>query len=66
VTKTDYDTVLIPGFDDKLSRHGRLGIHLEIAPDFTNSVRARSGRIASSVSATTSTGIAVRSSATWN
>jgi hypothetical protein len=36
VTKTDYDTVLIPGFEDKLSRHKRVGIYVEIAPDFAN------------------------------
>ncbi len=36
VTKADYDTVLIPGFEDKLSRHERVGIYLEIAPDFAS------------------------------
>lgn len=36
VTKEDYDAVLIPGFEDKLSRHDRVGIYLEIAPDFAS------------------------------
>ena len=36
VTKADYDTVLIPGFEDKLSRHKSVGIYLEIAPDFAS------------------------------
>jgi hypothetical protein len=34
VTKTDYGTVLIPDFEDKLRRHNKLRIYFEIAPDF--------------------------------
>ncbi len=34
VTKTDYDTVLIPDFEDRLHRHKKLRIYFEIAPDF--------------------------------
>ncbi|WP_232011251.1 STAS/SEC14 domain-containing protein [Mycobacterium shigaense] len=34
VSKADYDTVLVPAFEDKLSRHHKVGIYFEIAPDF--------------------------------
>jgi len=33
VTKNDYDTVLIPEFEDKLSRHKKVRIYFEIASD---------------------------------
>jgi SpoIIAA-like len=33
VTKSDYDTVLIPDFEDKLRRHKKLRIYFEISPD---------------------------------
>ena len=33
VTKADYDTVLVPDFDDRLRRHKKLRIYFEIAPD---------------------------------
>ena len=32
-TKADYETVLIPDIEDKLSRHKRVRIYCEIAPD---------------------------------
>ncbi|WP_260745320.1 STAS/SEC14 domain-containing protein [Mycobacterium sp. SMC-2] len=35
VTKSDYDTVLVPGFEDKLTRHKRLRIYCEISSDLT-------------------------------
>ncbi len=34
VTKADYETVLIPGIEDKLSRHKKVRIYCEIAPDY--------------------------------
>lgn len=34
MTKPDYDTVLIPGFDEKLTRHKKVRIYCEIASDF--------------------------------
>ena len=34
VAKADYETVLIPGIEDKLSRHKKVRIYCEIAPDF--------------------------------
>ena len=34
VTKADYDTVLIPDFEDRLHRHKKLRIYCEIPPDF--------------------------------
>ena len=33
VTKTDYDKVLVPDFEDRLQRHKKLRIYLDIAPD---------------------------------
>lgn len=33
VTKTDYDTVLIPDAEDRLKRHKKLRFYCEIAPD---------------------------------
>jgi hypothetical protein len=33
VTKADYDTVLIPDFEDRLRRHKKLRIYVEIASD---------------------------------
>ena len=33
VTKADYDTVLIPDFEDRLRRHKKIRIYFEIAPD---------------------------------
>ncbi len=30
VTKADYDSVLIPGFEDKLARHKRVNVYYEI------------------------------------
>ncbi len=33
MTKADYDTVLIPDFEDRLRRHKKLRIYFEIAPD---------------------------------
>ncbi|WP_232069395.1 SpoIIAA family protein [Mycobacterium saskatchewanense] len=33
ITKADYDTVLIPGFEDRLSRHRKLRLYCEISPD---------------------------------
>ncbi|MFZ1175219.1 MAG: STAS/SEC14 domain-containing protein [Mycobacterium sp.] len=36
VTKLDYDTVPIPGFEEKLTRHKRVRIYCEIASDFTS------------------------------
>ena len=36
VTKADYDTVLIPAFDDRLRRHKKLRIYFEIAPDLAS------------------------------
>ena len=33
VTKTDYDEVLIPDFEDKLSRHKKVRFYCEIPPD---------------------------------
>ena len=34
VTKADYETVLIPDIEDKLSRHNKVRIYCEIAPDY--------------------------------
>ena len=34
LTKTDYETVLIPVIEDKLKRHKKLRAYTEIAPDF--------------------------------
>ncbi|OBG41546.1 STAS/SEC14 domain-containing protein [Mycobacterium sp. E3198] len=34
VTKADYETVLIPDINDKLSRHKKLRVYYEIASDF--------------------------------
>jgi hypothetical protein len=34
VTKADYETVLIPDIEDKLSRHKKVRIYCEIAPDY--------------------------------
>jgi hypothetical protein len=34
VTKTDYDTVLIPDFEDRLARHKKVRIYCEIPSDF--------------------------------
>ena len=34
LTKTDYETVLIPHIEEKLNRHKRLRGYTEIAPDF--------------------------------
>ncbi|BBX97723.1 SpoIIAA family protein [Mycobacterium lacus] len=34
VTKHDYDTVLIPDFEDRLSRHQKVRIYCEIPSDF--------------------------------
>ncbi len=33
-TKRDYDTVPIPGFEGRLTRHKKVGIYCEIATDF--------------------------------
>lgn len=33
VTKSDYDTVLIPDFEGRLARHKKVRIYCEIAPD---------------------------------
>ena len=33
MTKADYDTVLIPDFEDRLRRHKKLRIYFEIASD---------------------------------
>ena len=33
VTKSDYETVLIPEIEDKLQRHNKIGIYYEIGPD---------------------------------
>lgn len=33
VTRADYEKVLIPDFDDRLRRHEKLRIYVEIAPD---------------------------------
>ncbi|WP_264055998.1 STAS/SEC14 domain-containing protein [Mycobacterium nebraskense] len=35
VTKADYDAVLIPSFEDRLTRHNKVRIYCEIAPDLT-------------------------------
>ncbi len=34
VTKADYETVVIPDIEDKLTRHKRVRAYVEIAPDF--------------------------------
>jgi hypothetical protein len=34
VTKSDYETVLIPDVEDRLKRHKKLRIYCEIAPDY--------------------------------
>ncbi|HTQ22761.1 STAS/SEC14 domain-containing protein [Mycobacterium sp.] len=34
VTKADYETVLIPAIEERLSRHDKVRIYYEIAPDF--------------------------------
>ena len=34
VTKADYDTVLIPDIEGKLSRHTKIRLYCEIAPDY--------------------------------
>ena len=34
VTKTDYDTVLIPDLEGKLGRHKKIRLYCEIAPDY--------------------------------
>jgi len=34
VTKTDYETVLIPAFEDRLKRHEKVRIYFELASDF--------------------------------
>lgn len=34
VTKADYDTVLMPDVEDRLSRHEKLRLYYEVAPDF--------------------------------
>ncbi len=36
VTKHDYDTVLVPGFEDRLTRHKKVRIYCEVSPDFAN------------------------------
>jgi stage II sporulation SpoAA-like protein len=36
VTRHDYDTVLMPGFEDLPVRHKKVRIYCEIAPDLTN------------------------------
>jgi len=33
LTKSDYDTVLIPDIEDRLQRHDRVRVYYEIAPD---------------------------------
>jgi SpoIIAA-like len=35
VTKADYDEVLVPDFEDRLTRHKKVRIYFEVAPDFT-------------------------------
>lgn len=35
VTKADYDAVLIPSFEDRLTRHKKVRIYCEIASDLT-------------------------------
>jgi stage II sporulation SpoAA-like protein len=35
VTKADYDEVLVADFEDRLARHKKVRIYLEVAPDFT-------------------------------
>ena len=35
VTKADYDEVLVADFEDRLARHEKVRIYLEVAPDFT-------------------------------
>jgi len=35
VTKADYETVVIPDIEDKLTRHKRVRLYAQIAPDFT-------------------------------
>ena len=34
VTKADYETVLIPDIEDKLSRHKKVRLYCEVAPDY--------------------------------
>lgn len=34
LTKADYETVLIPDIEDKLTRHKKLRIYCEVAPDY--------------------------------
>jgi SpoIIAA-like len=34
VTKADYETVLIPDINERLTRHKKLRVYYEIAPDF--------------------------------
>ena len=34
VTRADYETVLVPDIEDKLSRHKKVRIYCEIAPDY--------------------------------
>ncbi len=35
VTKNDYETVLIPDVNDRLSRHKKVRVYYEIPPDFS-------------------------------
>ena len=36
VTRTDYDAVLVPDFEDRLARHKKVRIYAEIAPDLAS------------------------------
>jgi hypothetical protein len=68
VTKADYETVLIPDIEDKLSRHKKVRIYCEIAPDY---VGLDPGAVWEDTkvgffSATSATGNAPRWSLTWN
>jgi len=58
VTKADYETVLIPDIEDKLSRHKKVRLYCEVALITSGSLPARSGKIRRWASVTSSTGIA--------
>ena len=66
VTKADYETVLIPDIEDKLSRHKRCASIARSRLIMSGSIPARSAKIRRWASATSAIGNAPRWSLTWN
>ena len=64
VTKADYDQLLIPDFEDRLRRHKKLRIYIEIASDLEGFYPGHSGKIRSSAGNISSTGKAAHWSPT--